>query len=307
MPQETSILIIDDDEEFCQTLTDIFRERGFSTESAGTGKEALEKLKQRPFNIVLVDIKLPDADGIELFRTMKQITPEIEGIMITGYASLESAMAALRYGAFDYVIKPMVIEEVIASINDAVQRQRLSLEERQRLDREIREKEFYRSLSIVDGLTGLYNHRHFQTLLAQEMNRSRRYSHSLSLMMVDMDNFKRYQDAHGHIAGDEALIRIAQTIYRAVRGADAVARYGGEEFTVITPETSKEAATIVAERIRKAVARTKLSPGEYLTASIGIASYPSDAQDEGQLISRADQALYQAKRAGRNQVKVWGQ
>jgi diguanylate cyclase (GGDEF)-like protein/PAS domain S-box-containing protein len=179
------------------------------------------------------------------------------------------------------------------------------ISERKRLEREIKAREFYHALSIIDELTGLYNYRHFHELLTQGLRRSERYSHPLSLLMIDIDNFKRYQDVNGHIAGDEALKAIAQIMRNTVRGVDMVARYGGEEFAIILPETTKEVAAIAAERVRNATAETILPTGDRLTISVGVASYPADAESKEQLICQADQALYRAKKQGKNRTCIW--
>ena len=307
MAQQISILIVDDDEALCQTLSDVFQELGYEVETALNGREALEKGKEKYFNVALIDIRLPDISGIELLNKLKWMNPETEGIIITGYASVGTAIEALRRGAFDYVTKPLEMDGVLQNVREVLKRQRLSLEERQRLRQEIEAKEFYRVLSIIDELTGLYNYRHFHELLAQELKRSRRYSHPLALLMIDIDNFKVYQDASGHPAGDAALRTIAKAMCNKVRGVDIVARYGGEEFAVILPETTKKVAAVAAERVRKAVAGTTLPTGDRLTISIGVAAYPVDARDKEQLISRADQALYRAKKSGRNQTAIWEQ
>ena len=305
MPELIKVLIIDDDSGFCQTLADILFEKGYNTEYAHNGADALAKVKQSTFNIVLIDVNLPDTDGIELFKNIKQADPAIEGIIVTGYASIESAVAAVRYGTINYVMKPLVVEDVLTSISDAINRQQLLLEEKQRLSEEIAEKEHYQALATIDGLTGLYNRRYFHEFLIREIKRADRYSHSLSVFMADIDDFKAYQDPYGHLVGDVALQYLAKIMSGAVRSEDIVARYGGEEFAVILPEVTKDTAAIIAERIRRAIEEAKDPLKGVLTISIGVATYPADAKDREQLVGRADDALYAAKRAGKNATVLW--
>jgi two-component system cell cycle response regulator len=305
--QQVNLLIVDDDKELCQTLCDIFQELGFGADTALNGEEALKKCAGKHFNIALIDIRLPDNDGLELLNRLKKMNPEMEGIVITAYPSLETVVEALRRGAFDYVLKPLKVDDVLDTVSAALERQRLTAEEKRRLEQEIEAKEFYRSISIIDELTGLYNYRHFHELLTRELKRSKRYFHPLSLLMIDIDHFKEYQDAYGHLAGDVALKVIARITRDTVRGVDIVARYGGEEFAVISPETTKAEAAAVGERVRDAIARSVLPTGGRLTVSVGVASYPTDAQSKEQLIWRADQALYRAKQRGRNQTCIWEQ
>ena len=293
-----AILLVDDDEELCEVLQDILQAQDYATESAHSGLEAEEKLKERKFNLAFVDIRLPDMTGTDLVLRLKQIDPDMEIIILTAYATLETSVRALRNGVFDYVMKPFSVEEIMASIKAALEKQQAAV-------REMAEKEHYRALSIVDSLTGLYNRRHFQELLAREIARARRYSQELSLLMIDIDHFKKYQDRVGHVAGDQALRNVGQTLLSSVRGVDAISRYGGEEFAIIMPETGKEQAAAAAKRTKEAVAEAQAPGRKKLTVSIGIANYPEDAKDEEQLVFRADQALYQAKQAGRNRIRFW--
>jgi diguanylate cyclase (GGDEF)-like protein len=164
-------------------------------------------------------------------------------------------------------------------------------------------------LSITDELTGLFNYRYLQQRLDDEIERARRYSRSLSLLMLDTDDFKKFNDTYGHIAGDRALADIGAVLRTAVREIDVVCRYGGEEFSVVLPETDAEGAFVVAEKVREAVASHSFSDGDgnrgvHVTVSIGLATYPSSAADREELLRQADDALYQAKHLGRDRVRA---
>ena len=162
-------------------------------------------------------------------------------------------------------------------------------------------------LTVTDSLTGLYNIRRFNEQIAQEIMRAERYERSVSLLFIDVDNFKQYNDANGHISGDIVLHKIASVLKKSSRAADQVYRYGGEEFCVIIPETTKGYALTIAGRLRTLIEETQFDgeekqPTGKITVSIGVASYPNDAQDAETLVDRADKAMYEAKRAGRNKV-----
>lgn len=164
--------------------------------------------------------------------------------------------------------------------------------------------------ATTDGLTGLYNHRYFQGRLEEEITRAKRTESKLSLLMLDIDHFKSYNDQNGHPQGDEILKAIAEVLNRNVRSIDIVSRYGGEEFAIILPEITGENALSVAERIRESVENTNFfgsenQPNKRLTVSIGIAIYPVDAMSKEDLIKKADQALYQAKYQGRNTIHLY--
>ena len=164
-------------------------------------------------------------------------------------------------------------------------------------------------LSTLDGLTGLYNYREFHGRLADEIQRSWRYDHPLSLLILDIDDFKAVNDTYGHLAGDEALRGLSALVRRAVRPVDDVARYGGEEFAIVLPETPRLGALAMAERIREIIAThpIAIAPAQTvgLSVSVGVATYPQDADSGEKLIDAADQALYAAKKGGRNRVCQW--
>jgi diguanylate cyclase (GGDEF)-like protein len=165
-------------------------------------------------------------------------------------------------------------------------------------------------LAVTDGLTGLFNHKYFHEGLLAEIGRARRYGHPLSLVLVDIDHFKSYNDAWGHQAGDALLRNLAVIFKAAARQNDLVARYGGEEFAFVLPQADKRQATALAKRLCRTVERRRCEgeevlPGGRLTISLGVASYPEDVLNGSDLVSRADQALYRAKGLGRNQVQTW--
>ena len=239
MEGKLRLLIVDDDVKLCETIADIFWEKGYTVDMAYNGRQALEKLADRFFNVVLLDIKLSNADGIELLKILKEAHPEAEVIIITGYATLESAVEALTRGAFAYVRKPLAMDEVIAAVEQAIQKQQLVLTKERHAVAERQGREYYRLGSITDGLTELYAHSYFRDLLIREIALAERYSHPVSLLMIDIDDFKDYNDKHGHLAGDKALRNIAKTLKVSCRSVDVIARYGGEEFAILMPFTPR--------------------------------------------------------------------
>jgi diguanylate cyclase (GGDEF)-like protein len=166
-------------------------------------------------------------------------------------------------------------------------------------------------LAITDGLTDLYNHRHFRERLSLEMERSNRTGLPLSVLMIDVDHFKGYNDRHGHLAGDNALRGVSKILQHGRRANDVVARYGGEEFAIILLDVGKGAAKEVAERICAQVAEFPFEfgstqPSGKLTISVGVASFPDDGAEPALVLAAADRALFAAKNAGRNRVRVAG-
>jgi len=293
--KKINILVVDDEGIMRQLLADVLKDAGYNVWTAESGEEALKIAEKMEFEVVLTDLRMPGMTGIEVLKKFKEKNTNICVIVITAYASVESAVEAMKIGAYDYITKPFNLEEIKIIIGRAM--------ERQFLLEEAKQKDKYKELSIVDGLTGLYNHRHFHEQLSVELNRSTRSNNPLSLILIDIDDFKKYNDAFGHLAGDQILKQIADIFLSVTRKVDIVARYGGEEFAVLLPETGKQEASSLARRIRGLVDQAHFGrAGAHLTVSVGLATFPQDAQDKNEMIKKADETLYQAKRLGKNRV-----
>ncbi len=219
---------------------------------------------------------------------------------MTGYSDNFSYEGAVGIGASDFVVKPVRMEELVLRVR-RVLRERELTEERNRM------MEKLQKLAITDGLTNLYNSRHFYSQIELEVDRATRYHHPLALLLLDIDHFKEYNDTHGHLEGDKVLVRFSHVLKSCLRTNDSAYRYGGEEFTVILPETAADEARPVAQRIRVALEAEKFFPPSGLevsnTISIGVTEYqPAEAM--ASFIKRADQAMYMSKQNGRNRVSV---
>ncbi len=287
------LLVVDDDEAVCQVLSIMLSDLGYQVVAETDGRKALSILRGGEFDVVLVDIVMPDIDGLELIDQIREHYNVLPILVVTAYGSAELTVNAMRRGATDFVTKP-----VDAQLLDLRIRRAYDLEQTRRM-------------ANTDGLTGLYNHRHLQERLQQEIERAERYGRPLSVIMADLDHFKSFNDAYGHPRGDELLIAVARTLRQLSRTSDILARYGGEEFTLVLPETSAADALVLAERVRQCVAAlpvgnvpaTRRGAEIEVTLSLGVASHaPGDSKEE--FIEAADVALYRAKRAGRDRVCV---
>jgi diguanylate cyclase (GGDEF)-like protein len=302
-PSQLKILVVDDEEIMRNMLKDVLTDAGYMVFTACDGKEAIEKFTDQDLSIVITDIRMPGMDGVEVTRKFKETRSDVCVIAITGYASIDSAVAILKEGAYDYINKPFNIDEIKIVVARAAERQSLLIA--------AKEKEKYQQLSIVDGLTELYNRRYFDEMIVKELEKASRYNHHLSFMIVDADHFKKFNDTNGHQAGDWALKRFAQIVAGSIRTVDYAFRYGGEEFAVILPETDKVGAIAVAKRFRLNVSLAKFldskaMPTAHMTASIGLATFPEDAKEAQELIHRADENLYAAKELGRDRICFLG-
>ena len=296
------ILVVDDEEVIRMLLTDILTDDGHEVESVPCGEDAVVRLKDYACDIVVTDLMMPGINGVKVLEAAKEGDPDVEVLVMTGYASLDTAVECMKLGAADYLHKPLNIDEIRITIT--------RLLEKKRLQAKAKELDFYKELSRTDGLTQLYNHKFFHQLLSGEVGRVHRYGGNVSLLMLDVDHFKIYNDTNGHPTGDTALQRVARILREGVRASDSVSRYGGEEFTVISPQVAHEGAAELGERLRERVERTQFEsedvmPQGRLTVSIGFAVFPDDADDKTMLIERADRALYRAKEGGRNRVVAW--
>lgn len=264
---------------------------GLEVHEASDGAEALEAVRHNAFDVLVVDLAMPEASGLDVFELARRTDPEVQAIILTANASLESAIEALRLGAFDYLLKPL--ESLAAfelSLTRALERRHL-LRENARLMAEIQR------LAVTDSLTGLYNRHKLNEVLETEVERARRYGRPLSLLMIDLDDLKRINDTHGHLAGDEVLKSLARIIRSRLRRVDIATRFGGDEFVIILPEADLNEARTVADRICQD-GRNLRYQDQRVSFSIGVVEYQPDINTPEEFLHAADQALYKAKRRG---------
>jgi|SRR5690625_485228 len=301
------ILVVDDSRDNLEVLSSRLRFRGYEVETALSGAAALELVTASPPDLILLDIMMPDLDGYEVTRRIKAdpTLPFIPIILVTARDSTQDKVAGLDAGADDYLTKPINFPELEARVRSMLRIKELQ-DELEEKNRELEE------LSVRDGLTGLFNHRHIQEVVHEEYERARRTGEPLSVVMFDFDHFKRVNDAYGHQVGDRVLQEMAEILRKTAREIDKLGRYGGEEFIAILPETDPESATSFAERVRERVERHPFAVGRaeplHLTVSAGTATYPyPGVYNPRTLVQRADQALYAAKDTGRNRVIRYNQ
>lgn len=306
MIHKARILIIDDDPNLRKTLSDILRAKGYETLTAKDGAEGLDLLKQCSVDVVLIDLGLPDVPGIEVLNTVKASCPSTESIILTGNATLDSAIEATNKGAFSYLQKPYDIEQLMLHIKRAIEKREagrkilMQSTELKKINAELRVLYTKANVSSLhDSLTGLANRRFLEVQLEKSYGSAKRYGQPLSIIMLDIDHFKQYNDTHGHVEGDGLLVKIAHILLKVIRTADYVFRYGGEEFLVMLPMTDITNACKAAERLRRVV---ESEAG--ITVSLGVSSYHESMRDKESLIRDADNALYRAKQNGRNRVEV---
>jgi two-component system, cell cycle response regulator len=295
---DTHILIVDDDPDVRTPLEEFIVQSGYTASTASSAEEATAILESDSVNIVITDISLPGMDGLEFTDLIKKKF-DADVIVITGYSADYSYEEAINKGASDLIFKPVRFRELILRIKRVLKERQLN-QERIRMLGELK------NLAITDGLTRLYNSRHFYTQVELEMDRSVRYRHPLSLVLFDIDHFKDYNDTYGHLEGDKVLLRIGQAAKSCLRAMDTAYRYGGEEFTVILPETVGKEALKVGERIRTAIGNEKFIQNSHIiaiTISVGVTQYIYN-ETAASFVKRADQAMYLSKEKGRNRVSL---
>jgi two-component system cell cycle response regulator len=289
----TRILLVDDDPSTLNILADLMAFFGHEYVTARNGFEAIEKLKQGFFHIVLTDMIMNGMDGMELLKYIHTNYPNTKVIITTGYDRTFTYTDVIRAGASDFISKPFNTDELEAKIN--------------RLVREIELLRQLELLSISDGLTGLYNRRFFDTKIFEEARRAYRQNHELFLAVLDVDNLKEINDKYGHLAGDKLLKSVGDIIKHCIReNVDWPFRYGGDEFCVILTQVSQEQALMTSERFIQSFNDKKLP---MTGLSIGLARFIRSedkkwTDDIADLIRRADSSLYKAKQSGRNRVVV---
>ncbi len=299
------ILIAEDDAVTRMLLEKTLIKAGHEVVSVANGQKAFDLLKESFFPIVLTDWMMPEMDGLELCRAIRQKKNPgyVFIVLLTAKDSQDDLISGLEAGANEYLTKPFNRAELIARLNTG----KRFLEQERALRQANKE---IRILSITDPLTGCSNRGCLNTRLPQEIKRAGRYNRPLSIVMCDIDHFKKVNDTYCHQAGDLVLIEFSKRINDSIRDkVDMLARYGGEEFLVTLPETDLDGALHLAERLLRVISEKKFDIGTKkikITASFGVAGFDSDnAGGEisfDTLINRADEYLYQAKNEGRNRV-----
>jgi diguanylate cyclase (GGDEF)-like protein len=302
---------VDDSQTQREQLVQALRSEGYDVVEARDGKEAIKLVRESHPDLVLLDMILPDMDGRQVLRLIKPRDTDqfMPVIILSMKGDVATKVEGLRLGADDFLVKGVEAPEIIARCQAMLRIK--SLQERLReMQRKLEEQ------SVTDALTTLKNRRFFDERLPEEFRRAQRYGDYLSLIMVDLDHFKRVNDRFGHPVGDVVLREAASLVRGSLRDPDICARYGGEEFAVILPKTHMQGGLAVAERIWRAI-ETKafvVGVGEdgqppqtiHVTASIGLAFFPSKDINSADLLLRyADQALYRAKQSGRNNICLY--
>ena len=285
-----SILSVDDDPEMLELLQEVVSQLGYTSVTAVDGVDALEKLGVDHFDIVITDISMPRMDGIELTKRVKADFEDTDILTVTGYQTEYKYTDVIEIGASDFISKPFNVNELEAKINRIIR------------ERELRAE--LRRLSIRDGLTGLYNRRYFDENLKREAIRAFRQHYGLFLLLVDVDNFKEYNDKFGHQKGDDLLKELARLMMLYSRdNVDSVYRYGGDEFALIIPHAKHKQAMMVARRLRSKFNASSLGPS---SLSMGMAQLEGKLKtlenDLENLLRTADQYLYLAKNNGGDQI-----
>ncbi|MFA9406942.1 MAG: GGDEF domain-containing protein, partial [Anaerolineales bacterium] len=289
--------IADDDRDFRRMLTRRASKMGLEIVEAKNGAEAIEHLSDADFDALVVDLYMPEHNGLEVFEAARKKDPEVVALILTGSASVETAVEALRAGVFDYLTKPL---ESLATFDLALTRalqHRFLVSENKRLFDEVQR------LAVTDSLTSVYNRHKLIESLTLEIERARRYDRPLSIIMIDMDRLKSINDTYGHAAGDEALILVADSIKSCIRKVDLPTRFGGDEFMILLPETDLNVAMGVAERICLEVDQRKFEHGT-VSISAGISQWVPEHATGDDLLKAVDKAMYDSKQSRGMKVSI---
>jgi len=299
------ILIIDDSVNNIELLSDILQDK-YDILFATNGKKALQMAPKLLPDLILLDIVMPEMDGYQIIKRLKSDaeTAHIPIIFISAKSTTEDMLKGFKLGAVDYIYKPFAVEEIKVRVKTHIENQ-LLLKALKFANQKLEQ------LTRIDGLTGIANRRHFDEFLQQMCNRSKRHHLPLSLLLIDIDFFKLYNDHYGHQKGDGCLVDVAKELNSyAQRDGELAARYGGEEFAIIITEMSAQDVIEHAQKCQQAIQKlqiehAKSSCHSYVTISMGVVTLNDKHNISPEnLIKKADSALYQAKESGRNQIQV---
>lgn len=301
--KKTSVLVVDDDQDIRKILNFVLRNSGFEIIEAVDGSDALQKYLENEVNIIISDIVMPRMDGLELCQRIKmqESLKRVYFILLSAKGELNDKITGLELGADEYIPKPFEPLEVLARVKTGERIIKLQ----NMLQHDAR---YFETLAFTDELTKLYNRRFFKETLSKEYAKARRYQYPISMILVDIDHFKSFNDKYGHSTGDIVLQTIARVLKKSIRESDIIARYGGEELSVLLSNTQRNSAIELAERLRKTVEETKVHThygNLSVTISIGIGFLEKETMSTGSpntLFEQADKALLKAKETGRNRV-----
>ena len=303
-PARARILVVEDDRGISGMLTQVLSEQGYDITVAGDGKLASDLLATNAFDLVLLDLNLPNRNGVEVLKEIRQRGNNagtfVPVIILTGvYTSRDDKVNSLNAGADDFLPKPFDMIELLARVRSLLRVQEL-----------YKRSQF---LASHDPLTRCYNRRYLVDFMDREFERHRRYKTPISLLMIDLDHFKAINDELGHDAGDETLRHIGFRLQDFFRAVDCVARLGGDEFAAVLPDCPGRDARLAAERLMRFMKSPEAMKGlredvaGRISFSVGVAAAPEHTDDPEDLLQLADKAMYAAKKAGRNQFRVWGE
>lgn len=297
-----SVLIVEDDPSLSRHLNLILTNKGYKTYIAESASDARTKLAECYPTVILMDLMLPDANGMDFISELKRapLTQDIPILVLTSVDDVDTKVQAIEYGADDYLTKPIDSSELMARIRATLRRVKAHRKLKTDMEQLVVN-------ALVDPLTGVNNRRFLEAEVGRRIAVASRYSNrSFSLILADVDHFKQVNDTYGHAIGDVVLKQVANLMKESLRGGDVVARYGGEEFAVVLPETDQQGAMELAERIRrdfdKPLNINEDLPELTISISFGVAQWEPHDEEFVDILRRADRALYRAKEAGRNCV-----
>jgi len=319
---KNKILIVDDVSLNIHMVKDILTENGYDIHAANHGRKALEKVKSEDYDLILLDVRMPDIDGFEICTQLRSNpkTKDVPIIFLTGEDEAESIIKGFDAGAIDYVTKPFYGTELLArvrthlelsqsrkALKDINERLMHEIEERKKIEKELRaSKEKYQFLAEHDNLTGLFNTRYLYQRLNQMIIEKSTDEIPFSLIFMDLDNFKHVVDTYGHLNGSRVIQEVAQTIQSTIVPPAFAVAYAGDEFVIVLPgfdrNETKEKAELIRQRMRTTTYLSQMDFAIHLSASFGISTYPHDATDLTRLLSLADQAMFDVKAHGKDDV-----